>query len=273
MPITWRSVTQPNQGSANSLVSQGIDTILGGFAGLSNVLRAPHKEDQRLKAAALDRALKEATINQGQQRIDNQVVQFDRQLTQREQQEADRAAALLTAADLKNARDNHRDATNRQHALDVLKIRQEGQTERARIEAESKSRPGKKSNKVNLLPFVDRVIKDNEDNIDDDSRRAITGLASFLQGEVADGNVTQAEAEAAILDSFRPGAGTFSLFGIGDDDEKLVDSLRGEFNNTGFQRFLDQRQVSNSQSALNQEQAARDQATQEESRKLSGFTP
>ena len=265
MPITWRTVTAPNQSGANSLAAQGIQTILGSLGNLSGRLRAPQREAQEREAAALDRALREATVNQGQQRIDNQVVQFDRQLTQREQQEADRAAALLTAADLKNTRDNHRDAVNRQHALDVLKTRQEGQTERARIEAEGKSRSGKKGKKVNLLPFADRVIKDNADNIDEDSRRAITGLTSFLQGEVAEGNVSQADAEAAILGSFQSG-----FFG---DDEFLTDSLDGEFNNAGFQRFLDQRRASNSQSALNQEQAAREKATQEELRKLTGFQP
>lgn len=93
MPITWRTVTQPNQGAANRLAASGVDTILGGLDGLSKAFQAPQKRKAEADKLAFDQAVKQQALDQGQARIDNNASQFDA-----------RQAAALTAAELANDR-------------------------------------------------------------------------------------------------------------------------------------------------------------------------
>lgn len=84
--VTWRTVTAPNQSSANQLGNQGLQTILSSLSGLGDRLQQPLKDDEAKQKEKFAQALQLASLNQGQQRIDNQSNQFGETMDFKENQ-------------------------------------------------------------------------------------------------------------------------------------------------------------------------------------------
>lgn len=236
--VTWRTVTAPNQSGANNLAARGIDTILQSSNNLSNRLQAPKKAEEERKKEAFRQALQLTGVDQNQQRIDNTAEQnaisndlrqqgLDAQADQFEQREA----AKLAAADILFNRQNQRDEANRQFTREQADANRAASLQASIAKAQAKSTD--KSGKRDLRKFTDQFIADNESSIDDDTKRALTGLESHLRGK----DLPQSLKESIIGYSFQTG--------LINDSERLVESLGGKTSPAAFDKFINEYLVNN----------------------------
>jgi hypothetical protein len=244
--VTWRTVSAPNQGAANNLASRGIETILGSLKGVGETLKQPKRDEEAAKKEAFRQALQLTQLDQGQQRInasvdqneannefreegrDIQLDQFNRQLEAAQGQ----AVAKSQAADVLFNRQIARDDRQAANALALQESKDAAALERT----QAKSGGSKSSGGSSLRKFTDQFIKDNESSIDDETKRALTGLESHLRGV----DLPQEVKESIIFNSFRTGTV--------NDREFLAESLNGDNSPAAFDKFINEYLVTQPQS-------------------------